>query len=309
MTKNLLFSIALPIALLAKGCNESDTPLSNQSENMPAGFVSANYATTAEATAPMTNEPRIQQKKTSEYQSAKGATKTAVFQTFKPILAAPIKGERLLIREGYTVSYNTEKRQPNYVAWYLTPQRLKGNNKRSEFFYEDAELNDNEKSLLDDYYNSGFDRGHLCPAGDNKWSRRAMIESFYLSNNSPQTHSLNNESWRILEEACREWVRFGHRNIYIISGPIFSDKQTRKIKRRIPVPAQFFKALLCLDKGKESGIAFIYDNNTENQTMQGTAVSIDKVEEITGYDLFNTVNKNLQEKLERQSNFGAWKRQ
>ena len=63
MTKNLLFSIALPIALLAKGCNESDTPLSNQSENMPAGFVSANYATTAEATAPMTNEPRMQQKK------------------------------------------------------------------------------------------------------------------------------------------------------------------------------------------------------------------------------------------------------
>lgn len=330
--KNLFLSFALPLAILAKGCS-GETPQNQPADQTAAGFVSATtYALPAETNAPSEagaeyrnrkgksqyqnkyNNNNYRQKNTnnrqrkiSEYQQGEAA-RTAVFQTYRPLTAAPVKGEKLLTREGYTVSYNPATLQPNYVAWYLTPDRLKGNNKRSESFFEDMDINNRERARLDDYYNSGYDRGHICPAGDNKWSRRAMTESFYLSNMCPQTHTLNHESWRILEEACREWVRYGKSNIYIISGPIFNNRETRKANRRIPVPAQFFKAMLCLDKGHERGIAFIYDNNTADQSMAQAAVSIDDVERITGYDLFNTVNKNLQEKLEKQNRLSDWQR-
>ena len=118
-----------------------------------------------------------------------------------PLMAAPIEGEIRLQREGYRASYNADNRQPNYVTWTLTPQRLQGDAKRRSSFYEDPELADDAKSLLSDYSRSGYDRGHLCPAGDNKWSLTAMIESFLLSNICPQKHTLNSGDWRVLEEA------------------------------------------------------------------------------------------------------------
>ncbi len=306
--KFLFILCGLPLALMAKVCNGAEKPQQQTTSFAPATDYAARNRTKTSYYAKNKQKKKQKNKQQfSEYQQGETA-KTAVFQTFKPLMASPIPGEQILTREGYSVSYNPTTLQPNYVAWLLTPERLTGNNQRSESFFEDKDLSDNERARLDDYYNSGFDRGHICPAGDNKWSKRAMTESFYLSNMCPQTHTLNHESWRILEETCREWVRYGGCNIYIISGPIFSDKTKRKANRRIPVPTQFFKALLCLDKGEEKGIAFIYDNNTTDQSMEEATVNIDEIERITSFDLFNTVQKNLQDKLERQSNLSVWKK-
>ena len=116
-----------------------------------------------------------------------------------PLLAAPLRGEKLIKREGYTVSYNTKYRIANYVAWKLTPERMRGSAKRAPFF-EDPELASNEKVYFGDYSGSGFDRGHMCPAGDNKWSTTAMLDCFIMSNICPQNHTLNGGDWRILEE-------------------------------------------------------------------------------------------------------------
>lgn len=225
-----------------------------------------------------------------------------------PLLAATISKEKILKREGYTVSYNIENREPNYVAWLLTPERLRGNAKRSNTFYEDPELTTDEQSLLSDYYNSGYDRGHMCPAADNKWSLTAMIESFYLSNVCPQVHSLNSGDWNELESLCRNRVKRKHENIYIIAGPIFTDSTPRYLrrKRRVRIPDQFFKALLCLDKGREKGIAFVYDNRAQQNPLDHYATTIDDVEQRTGYDLFNKVPLPLQTRLEAQSSTKEW---
>lgn len=224
-----------------------------------------------------------------------------------PLLADVSKSgvsEKILEREGYTVSYNTTNRQPNYVAWTLMRGRLYGSAKRCDSFFEDPDLKYSEKSLLTDYRGSGFDRGHMCPAGDNKWSKHAMEECFFLSNMCPQTKTLNAGEWRILEESSRYWA---HRHkLHIIAGPYFNKSANRWIKRRLRVPSHFFKAIICLDKGNEKGIAFLFKNDTGGQTVQEAAMPIDQLEKILGYDLFASLPIATQQRLESQCNLKGW---
>lgn len=225
-----------------------------------------------------------------------------------PLLADTRKSgvkEKILHREGYTVSYNADSKQPNYVAWTLTAWKLEGKNKRRNTFYEDPELYDSEKAFLRDYYNSGFDRGHICPAADNKWSKTAMIESFYLSNICPQTHTLNTGDWLTLEEKCRKWAR--KEDLHIISGPLFKNKKRTKLKKRVDIPTHFFKAIVTLSKGKERGIAFIYANDQSSQPMEYHVCSIDDIEKLTRFDLFSSLPAKLQDKIEAQKDLKSWR--
>lgn len=216
--------------------------------------------------------------------------------------------EQILVRDGYTVSYNKSTRCPNYVAWTLCPERLEGKQKREPAFYEDPDLDNDSRAWLRDYYNSGFDRGHLCPAGDCKYSKRAMAQTFYLSNICPQTHTLNAGDWNSLESATRRWAKQQEETIHIIAGPIYVGTGQRRLHKRVRVPDKFFKVLLCLDKGKEKGIAFVMNNNTENHDLNYYATTIDEVERQTGYDFFPTVTRKLQDRLESQRYISAWSR-
>ena len=225
----------------------------------------------------------------------------------EPLTAAPIKGERVIRRSAYTCSYNNAMRQPNYVAWTLTAARTHGKNRREPQFYEDTEIDAGSRALLSDYYNSGMSRGHMCPAADNKWSAQAMHESFLLSNICPQTLTLNGEDWEHLESFCRNYVHRRHTALHIVCGPIFTSDPPQRRQRRLYVPDKFFKAIVCLDKGAERGIAFVYGNNTERHPMDYYACTIDKVEQMTGFDLFHRLDKKMQQRIEAQSDLNAWR--
>lgn len=222
-------------------------------------------------------------------------------QYTNPATAAAIDGEIILRRTAYTCSYNPATRQPNYVSWILTPQKTKGTVQRERQFSEDPDLATTQRSTLDDYYHSGYDRGHMCPAADCKWSREAMKQSFYLSNICPQSGSLNGGDWQVLEKACRNWTSSRGDTLYIISGPIFDNPSPRRLNKRVPVPDRFFKTIVCLNQGREYGVGFIYTNNSTDQPMDDCACTIDKIEEITGYDLYSNLPKKQQRELEAQA--------
>lgn len=224
----------------------------------------------------------------------------------KPLTAEGIKGELKMERTGYTVSYNPELRQPNYVAWTLTAVRTNGQNRRESQFYEDAQLPVAVRALLADYYNSGLSRGHMCPAADNKWSEQAMRESFLLSNVCPQSMSLNGGDWEKLESFCRSYVRRTGAKLHIICGPVFSSRPPKLRRKRLYEPDSFFKAIVCLDNGAERGIAFIYANGTQQHPMTHYACTIDDVERLTGLNLFHTLPKNLQKRVKSQNNLASW---
>lgn len=308
--KFLFLILLLSLFIGIKSCNGSSTtnePAAGNEKTVQAG--NASRQSTSE-TDSLQDKSRNQNKNVakSSKKESEEIDDEPTLEIGSPLLAAAIPKEKILRREGYVVSYNIQNREPNYVAWLLTPERLVGNAKRSNTFYEDPELTADEKSRLSDYYNSGYDRGHMCPAADNRWSLTAMIESFYLSNVCPQIHSLNSGDWNELETACRNHVKNHHENIYIIAGPIYTSSEARYLrrKRRVRIPDKFFKALLCLDKGREKGIAFVYQNRPQQNPLEHYATTIDDVEQQTGYNLFNTVTPRLQTRLEAQSEPDKW---
>lgn len=207
------------------------------------------------------------------------------------------KEELLLKRDGFWISYNKDRKIPNWVAWHLTAAHSRGNNQRDDMvFMEDSEV-PYPRAVDDDYYGSHYDRGHMCPAGDNKWDRRALTQSFKFSNICPQNHSLNKGDWNDLEIQCRYWAReMG--DIYIVTGPVFYDGVKKTIgKNKVAVPDAFFKVILC-DNGKAKAIGFVYPNRGGHKDMKEYVMSVDEIERITGIDFFPKLEDKLEEQLE-----------
>ena len=133
--------------------------------------------------------------------------------TGSPLLPAPLKNvpEQILHRKGYTTSYNREHKIPNWVAWELTPEKLIERESRTDKFLPDPDLPESQAVTTDDYKRSGMDRGHMCPAGDNRWHWKAMQESFYMTNICPQNHNLNRGTGRCLPPVDKKRRKAIHR--------------------------------------------------------------------------------------------------
>ena len=211
--------------------------------------------------------------------------------------------EQILHRTGYTVSYNSTTKTPNWVAWHLTKDHISGSSHRSqEMFQEDHQVKNGPTNS--DYFNSGFDRGHMCPAGDNKWNHQAMRETFYFTNMCPQVHSLNSGGWNDLEIACRNWAR-KYGDVYIVCGPVPQQTPIRTIGRnKVWVPREFFKVVLCLrGEGSPKAIGFIYPNASASRKMFSYAMSVDEVEHRTGIDFFPQLDDRTEDRVEAERGY------
>ena len=205
--------------------------------------------------------------------------------------------ELLLKREGYYVSYNKGRRLPNWVAWRLTADHTSGHYYRDgQLFMEDRDV-PSPRATDADYVGSGYDRGHLCPSGDCKWSEKAQRQSFLFTNVCPQSHDLNKGDWNDLELQCRYWARkWGH--LYIVTGPIFYNGVKKTIGRnKVAVPDAFFKVLLA-DNSRAKAIGFVYPNKKGHKDMNEYLKSVDEIEELTGIDFFPLLNDEVEQRVE-----------
>ncbi|MGI6242539.1 MAG: DNA/RNA non-specific endonuclease [Prevotella sp.] len=226
-------------------------------------------------------------------------------------LAVPVRvsnvPEQILRRKAYVSSFNTETLMPNWVAWKLTAEETNGRVQRSSFsFQEDLDVAPRYRVMPSDYSRSGYDRGHMCPAGDNRWDSRAMEESFLMTNICPQLHSLNSGAWNNLEIQCRDWAR-EYGEIYIVCGPIVSKNNNRKIgrKRRITVPSAFFKVILCM-KGTPKAIGFVFRNEESHRSKSDYMNTVDDVERITGLNFFAALPDSIEDRVEATANLEDW---
>lgn len=217
-------------------------------------------------------------------------------------VAAHSENATLIHHTGYSVLYDEGTHLPVWVAWTLTPDRFADVVGRYDKFLPEPALSD--PVTTDEYKNSGYDRGHICPAADNKWSEQAMRESFYLTNICPQNHNLNSGDWRELEDACREWTQQTGK-LYVVGGPILYDSKHETIGlHRIVVPDAFYKVVLSLTPLKGAG--FVYDNAAGNRRMSTYAVTIDEVERITGIDFFSALPDSIEKQVESEFDPAAW---
>lgn len=222
-----------------------------------------------------------------------------------------IKGtpERIIEHKGYTVSFNREHNNPNYVAWELTAKEAEGNIKRIDDFAPDPDIPEPHQVNTDDYKGCGYDRGHMAPAADMKWSTEAMRECFYMSNICPQNHSLNAGGWKTLEEACRRWAK-QEGKIYIVCGPVYKKGKRHKTigkTHTITVPDGFFKVVMSLRKGNEKAIGFYYTNKNGSQKMAEKATTVDNIEEMTGINFFINTDSRTEKRIEAEYSLKAWR--
>lgn len=222
-------------------------------------------------------------------------------------IPAPLNNvpEQILRRTGYTTSYNKETRLPNWVAWCLTGEHTQGSYKRQgKDFHEDEEV-PTPRAVDWDYYNSGYDRGHMCPAGDNKWNADAMWESFLFTNICPQNPNLNRGDWNEMENQCRRWAK-KYGEVYIVCGPVLFKQKHKTIgKNKVVVPEAFFKVVLRMSP-EPKAIGFIYRNTDGNRPKDAYVNSVDEVERITGMDFFPTLPDDIENRIEAERDLSGF---
>lgn len=222
-----------------------------------------------------------------------------------PLLKVDEK-EQIVRYEGYAVSFNSAYKIANWVAYELTRNEVKLKRAdRGDKFYVDPDVKGGTAEN-EDYIRSGYDRGHLAPAGDMKWSAKSMRESFYFTNIVPQKPQLNRGIWKELEEQIREWALIDSA-LLIVTGPVIRENLKRIGKNGIAVPDTFYKVITSPYARSPKGIAFLFANKDYKDTeLQQLALPIDRVEELTGIDFFYKLPDDMQNMLESRISVEEW---
>ncbi len=212
----------------------------------------------------------------------------------------------ILNRKAYTTSYNKQRRTPNWVAWTLTAEHTRGNLLRDEERFEEDPQVSEPRATWQDYFNSRYDRGHMCPAGDNKWDQEAMTQSFLMTNVCPQNHKLNKDDWNDLEMQCRTWARrFGE--VTIVCGPLYESVDAPRTigRNRVQVPTGFFKVVY-REKPSPQAVAFIFRNDGSNQPWKKQACTVDEAEQRSGIDFLYQLPNHVEDLVEANADLEQW---
>lgn len=211
----------------------------------------------------------------------------------------------ILVYNGFVINYNSEYLIPNWVAYELTEEEVAGQVPRARSFNMDLDYR-GRQAMREDYNNSGWDKGHMAPSADMKWSQIAMKESFYLTNVCPQDRTLNGNDWHNLEQQVRRWAMKYH-SIYVVCGPFFTDYSYGSIgEREVMIPDGFFKAVLRKEGKYYHSIAFVFQNTSQKQPLKDAVVSVNQVEEMIGFDLFTNLRNRYEDTVESQADWNDW---
>ena len=207
---------------------------------------------------------------------------------------------------GFDLGYNEQYEQASWVVYVITREEIEsGQVDRTDNFRPDTSISTGSAELKD-YRGSGFDRGHLAPAGDMKWDRTAMSESFLMSNMSPQEPSFNRGIWKRLEEQVRNWA-IEKDSLFVITGPVLESLVSSIGENEVGVPGFYFKVLVDLSPPDHTFIAFMLPNTGSSGNLDQFAITVDSLEQVTGYDFFASApDQEVIEWLESQLDLGSW---
>jgi endonuclease G, mitochondrial len=216
------------------------------------------------------------------------------------------KNENLLYHTNYCFVFVPEHKQSKWLAYNLKAEMTYGESSRSSSFYEDSLVLTGTATNLD-YRGSGFDRGHLVPAGDMVFCDIAMTESFYYSNVSPQVPAFNRGIWKVLESAVRNYAR-NLTEIYVVTGPVLGDGLEYIGDSKVSVPEYFYKTILVYNDSIKQGIAFLMPNErgTKN-SIYCYSMSISELEQILDINFYPNLSRRMSRKIETISDTVFWK--
>lgn len=204
----------------------------------------------------------------------------------------------------YSLSYSEDNEQAEWVAYELKKNHISRNDFKRPYF----EVDNGVPTVSADwrnYKNSGYDRGHFCPAGDRKFSKEAFTETFLTSNISPQDHDFNAGIWNRLEQKVRYWAT-KYDGVYVVTGGILNDTEITIGDEHVTVPKYFYKLVLDYNNGKPKLVAFLFPHRESNKPLYDFVTTTDKIEELTGIDFFPHLEDDIEDKLEASNNYKGW---
>lgn len=213
-----------------------------------------------------------------------------------------VDSSAIVKHNGFTLEYSEQHEQARWVAYMLTAERVNGPIARADNFRADP-LVATGSAELTDYKNSGYDRGHLFPAGDAKYDAVVMDECFYLSNMSPQNNAFNGGVWERLESQVRKWS-LQYDTLYIATAGILTDGLPAIGSNKVSVPLFFYKVIY--SPKMQSGIGFIIKNEESSKDLATFALSIDSVESMTSIDFFRELPDNIENVIEKEFDKKVW---
>lgn len=207
--------------------------------------------------------------------------------------------------QGYSLSYSEPYEQAEWVAYELLENQLSDIDRKRPYFEIDEAIPTGAASWRN-YKNSGYDRGHLCPAADREFDEKLFNETFLTSNISPQDHEFNAGIWNSLEQKVRYWAKL-YDGVYVVTGGVLKPDLETIGSERVAVPEYFYKIIMDYHEGNPKAIAFLIPNKPLGYNLKPYVVSIDSIEQLTGIDFFPKLDDNLEEVIEAQTNGLGWK--
>ncbi len=237
----------------------------------------------------------------------------------RDLKAVGLPSDNFIEHSAMILEYNEAHEQAAWVAHVITSDIINGSATRSNDFRVDPKVVSGT-AVEEDYFlkflqtdstykydGFGYDRGHLAPSADFRWSPTALSESYYYSNMSPQLATFNREKWAELESMLRGYV-YDHPGVQLIVVTVPVLKEGLPVIERsinkVSIPEQYVK--VAIDLTNKKGIGFIMANQKLNYPLASFAVTIDEAEALTGFDFFNLLDEKLEADLESQLDKKAW---
>jgi len=218
-------------------------------------------------------------------------------------------GETLVEHPGHILVYSERHEQPQWVAHIAVPDLITGNLARIDSFLPDP-LVKTGTAVTADYWNSGYDRGHMVPSADMRWNQEALQATYYYSNVSPQKPELNRGAWAELEDWARRYVNHSKRRIFIVTGPVLRDglptMQKADRKNEVSIPEMHWKVIADLDGDQPKAIGFVMRNGPQEYPPISYAVTVDSVERLTGLDFFHALDDATEDRIEAMREPKDW---
>ncbi|MEP3838011.1 MAG: DNA/RNA non-specific endonuclease [Algibacter sp.] len=228
---------------------------------------------------------------------------TAKSDTNEYFLPTSTTGQ-IVHHNGYSLSYYEKHEQAEWVAYELKKSHLSNTNHKRPYFEIDMAVNTGAASWRN-YKNSGYDRGHLCPAGDRHYTKAAHDETFLTSNISPQEHQFNAGIWNSLEQKVRYWAS-KYDGVFVVTGGVLKGSMKSIGTEHVSVPNQFYKVLIDTNSGTTKMIAFLIPHEASKKPLYDFVVPVDEVESLTGIDFFPELEDSIENKLEASNSYKGW---
>lgn len=233
-------------------------------------------------------------------------------------LPALEKGDTVICHAAMCLVFSKKYHLPKWVVHVLTPDIIEGRVSRTNNFRKDPMVpnsgNDSDyfsTTLNKDnkltYQGYGYDRGHLAPSADFRWSSTALSESYYFSNITPQSPELNRGKWAEIEGFLRGYIYNNPKSyLYIVTAPVLKDNlpEIKQGPNHLPIPEYHYK--IAVDLEKKIGIAFLVPQKNLTYPIDSYAVTIDSIEKITGINYFASLNIEDEKKIESTFDFSKW---